>query len=114
MFYPNLERSHNHSFICIQEFEDAVEVVETPPSPGPPVSPIPNGTTKKTKMDKLKKLNPVSLKKSPRAEKRQGNAGNEEGNESIPLHESIEDARRALDLFLNNEFVASKQIVEPL
>ena len=65
-------------------------------------------------MDKLKKLNPVSLKKSPKPEKRPNNTANEDESESIPLHESIEDARRALDLFLNNDFVASKKIVEPL
>ena len=65
-------------------------------------------------MDKLKKLNPVSLKKSPKPEKRPNNIATEDESESIPLHESIEDARRALDLFLNNDFVASKKIVEPL
>ena len=65
-------------------------------------------------MDKLKKLNPVSLKKSPKPEKRPNTGANEDTNESIPLHESIEDARKALDLFLNNDFVASKKMVEPL
>ena len=80
------------------------------------VSPIPaNGTTtKKSKMDKLKKLNPVSLKKSPRQEKRPNADIVDCTSDSIPLHEAIEDARKALDLFLNNEFEASKRIVEPL
>ena len=66
-------------------------------------------------MEKLKKLNPVSLKKSPKEEKVPIEDGNKEPvPDTIPLHEAIEDARRALDLFLNNEFSASKQIVEPL
>ena len=66
-------------------------------------------------MEKLKKLNPVSLKKSPKQETLPfDDSSKEPVADTIPLHEAIEDARRALDLFLNNEFSASKQIVEPL
>ena len=65
-------------------------------------------------MDKLKKLNPVSLKKSPKQEKRPNIDPIEDATNDIPLHEAIEDAKKALDLFLNNEFAASKQIIEPL
>ena len=91
-----------------------MEVVETPSGPEPSVSPIPNAPTKKTKMDRLKKLNPVSLKKSPKQEKRPNVDTTEEHTNDIPLHEAIEDAKTALDLFLNNEFEASKKIIEPL
>ena len=88
--------------------------MELPPSPRPPVSPIPNGTTKKTKMDKLKKLNPVSLKKSPKPDKRTDNTTCKNTENSIPLHEALEEARKAIDLFLNNDFVGSRNIVQPL
>ena len=65
-------------------------------------------------MEKLKNLNPVSLKKSPKQEKRSTNSTREEAENSISLDDALEDARKALDLFLNNEFVASRNIVEPL
>ena len=47
-------------------------------------------------MEKLKKLNPVSLKKSPKEEKLPIEDSNKEPvPDTIPLHEAIEDARRA-------------------
>ena len=91
-----------------------MEAVEISSGSKPPVSPVPNGTTKKTKMDKLKKFNPVSLKKSPKAEKRSDNTICDHPDNSVPLHEALEEARRAVDLFLNNDVVGSRNIVEPL
>ena len=91
-----------------------MDFVETPPSQKPPVSAVANSTTKKTKMDKLKTLNPISLKKSPKQEKRPSDATNDGEGSYIPLPDALEDARKAMDLFLNNEFVASRNIVEPL
>ena len=88
--------------------------MEYPSGSGPALSSATNTTTKKTKMDKLKKLNPVSLKKSPKPEKRPNIDAMEDTTNDIPLHYAIEDARKALDLFLNNEFASSKQIMEPL
>ena len=91
-----------------------MEDVESPSNSMPPAVSMATVPTKKTKMDKLKKLNPVSLKKSPKQEKRQNHDQIDGTTNDIPLHEAIEDAKKALDLFLNNEFEASKRIIEPL
>ena len=91
-----------------------MEVVESPSASIPSSAATLPAPTKKTKMDRLKKLNPVSLKKSPKQEKRPNVDPTVEPGNDIPLHEAIEDAKTALDLFLNNEFEASKKIIEPL
>ena len=91
-----------------------MEAIESPSASIPSAAPLLTAPTKKTKMDKLKKLNPVSLKKSPKQEKKPISDQVEETTNEIPLHEAIEDAKKALNLFLNNEFEASKRIIEPL
>ena len=80
------------------------------------MSPALNTTTKKTKIDKLKKLDQVSLKKSPKQEKRPNIDPIEDATNNIPLHEAIEDAKKTLHLFLNNDFHIdnTKQIMDPL
>ena len=90
-----------------------MEDVESPSNLMPPAVSMATVPMKKTKMDKLKKLTPVSLKKSPKQEKRQNHDQIDDTANDIPLHEAIEDAKKALDLFLNNEFEVITNSDEP-
>ncbi len=73
-----------------QVFEDALEVQPA------------STTSKKSKSSKKK-----SEKKSDKGSENCG------GDDAIPLGESLEDARVAIDMFLNNNFDAARDIVEP-